>query len=185
MRWYGISIVVSAVLLASGVAFGAAEKPFVEGVEFDRSIPTPKSIIGFEVGARAVRYDALVEYLKALAAASDKVILTPYGTTHEGRQLYYLTITSRANQRRLDRIRAQNAKLSDPRLLSEGEQKKLIDNMPAVAWMDYSIHGDELSSTDAAVYVAYHLAAATDEATRKILDEVVVHINPLVNPGGR
>lgn len=185
MRWFGISIVVSAVLLASGVAFGAGQKAFVEGVEFNRSIPTPESIIGFEVGARAVRYDALVEYLKALAAASDKVILTPYGTTHEGRKLYYLTITSRANQQRLDRIRTQNAKLSDPRRLSEGEQKKLINNMPAVAWMDYSIHGDELSSTDAAVYVAYHLAAATDEATRKILDEVVVHINPLVNPDGR
>jgi len=123
--------------------------------------------------------------LRVLAESSDRVILTSYGQTHEGRDLYYLTITSSANHKRLDQIKADNAKLSDPRLLNSGRVDQLIETLPAVAWINYSIHGDELSSTDAGLYVSYHLAAAKDEATLKLLDETVIHINPLVNPDGR
>jgi hypothetical protein len=185
-------------------AFGLA---FVEPANYNPDIPTPESIIGHAVAERAVRYPALIRYLQTLADASEQVTLTAYGKTHEGRTLYYLTITSRANHKRLDQIKADNVKLSDPRKSrpSEGRGKlkasgqasqqpagsnqslagRLIETLPAVAWLNYSIHGDELSSTDAAMYVAYHLAAAEDQATRKLLDQVVVHINPLVNPDGR
>jgi len=163
-----------------------SQKPFVEGVDFNPAIPTPESITGHAVAEKAVRYPALIRYLQALAKASERVSLTSYGQTHEGRKLYYLTITSPPNHKRLDQIKSNNAKLSDPRKLTGTEQaNQLIDTLPAVAWMNYSIHGDELSSTDAAIYVAYHLAAAKDKATEKLLDQVVVHIVPLVNPDGR
>ena len=159
--------------------------PFVASADYDTAVPSPESVIGFNVGERAVRYSALIRYLRALAESSDRVVLTSYGRTHEGRDLYYLTITSPANHKRLDQIRADNAKLSDPRLLDSGQADQLIESLPAIAWLDYSIHGDELSSTEAGMYVAYHLAAARDEATLKLLDETVIHINPLVNPDGR
>jgi len=163
-----------------------AQRPFVESADYDSAIPTPESIIGHAVGEKAVRYSVLARYLQALAKASERVTLTSYGQTHEGRTLYYLTITSRANHKQLDRIKAENAKLSDPRKLKDPKQaNRLIDNLPAVAWLNYSIHGDELSSTDAAIYVAYHLAAAKDKANRELLDHLVIHINPLVNPDGR
>ena len=149
-------------------------------------MPTPESVTGYAVAEKAVRYDALVRYLQALAKASDRVTLTDYGLTYEGRTLYYVTITSEANHKRLEKIKADNAKLSDPRTLQGAEKaNQLIANLPAVAWMNYSIHGDELSSTDAAMYVAYHLAASEDETNRKLLDRLVVHITPLVNPDGR
>ena len=165
---------------------GQAQKPFVEQADLDPAIPPPESVIGHAVAEKAVRYPALIRYLQALAETSDRAELTAYGKTHEGRTLYYLTITSPANHKRLDQIREDNAKLADPRKLAgAGQASQLIDSLPAVAWLNYSIHGDELSSTDAAVYVAYHLAAAEDEATRTLLDQVVVHINPLVNPDGR
>jgi len=163
-----------------------SQRPFVEGVEFDPAIPSPELITGHAVAEKAVRYPALIRYLQALAKASERVTLTAYGQTHESRTLYYLTITSPSNHKRLEQIKSNNAKLSDPRKLTRTEQaNQLIDTLPAVAWMNYSIHGDELSSTDAAIYVAYHLAAAKDKATSKLLDQVVVHINPLVNPDGR
>jgi len=162
-----------------------SQRPFVEGVEFDPAIPSPELITGHAVAEKAVRYPALIRYLQALAKASERVTLTAYGQTHESRTLYYLTITSPSNHKRLEQIKSNNAKLSDPRKLTRTEQaNQLIDTLPAVAWMNYSIHGDELSSTDAAIYVAYHLAAAKDKATSKLLDQVVVHINPLVNPDG-
>ncbi|MGB2864011.1 MAG: M14 family metallopeptidase [Sedimentisphaerales bacterium] len=163
-----------------------APPPFVESTDFDPAIPSPESIIGHAVAAKAVRYSTLIRYLQTLAEASKEVTLTAYGQTHEGRTLYYLTITSEANHKRLARIKADNAKLSDPRKLNEpGQANRLVNTLPAVAWLNYSIHGDELSSTEAAMYVAYHLAAARDDANRKLLDQVVIQINPLVNPDGR
>ena len=160
--------------------------PFVESADFDPAIPTPESITGHAVAEKAVRYHELTRYMQTLADASKQVTLTAYGQTHEGRKLYYLTITSEANHKRLVRIKADNAKLSDPRKLNElGQGNRLVKTLPAVAWLNYSIHGDELSSTDAALYVIYHLAAARDDVNRKLLDQVVIHINPLVNPDGR
>ena len=165
---------------------GQMQTPFVEPADYNPDIPTPESIIGHAVAEKAVRYRALIRYLQALAKASEQVTLTAYGKTHEGRTLYYLTITNSANHKRLKEIKANNEKLSDPRKLRGSEQaNRLINNLPTVAWLNYSIHGDELSSTDAAMYVAYHLAAAEDETTRELLDQIVVHINPLVNPDGR
>ncbi|MBN1832193.1 MAG: hypothetical protein JW896_08790 [Deltaproteobacteria bacterium] len=159
--------------------------PFVDSPDYDTGIPSPASVIHHEVGERAVRYPALIRYLRVLADSSDRVILTSYGRTHEGRDLFYLTITSPANHKRLDQIKTDNARLSDPRLLDSERADQLMKTLPAVAWLNYSIHGDELSSTDAGMYISYHLAAAKDEATLKLLDETVIHINPLVNPDGR
>jgi len=164
----------------------AGAHPFDLTGTVDPNIPPPASIIGYEVGERAVRYDELIRYLKTLAAASPFVTMTSYGTTHEGRALYYLTITSEENQARLGDIKKANAQLSDPRQLeTTRDALRIMQWLPGIAWMAYAIHGDELSSTDAAMQVAYQLAAGTDEATRALRDGLVVHIDPLMNPDGR
>jgi hypothetical protein len=80
--------------------------PFVEPANYNPAIPTPESITGHGVAEKAVRYPALIRYLQALAKVSERVTLTAYGRTHEGRTLYYVTITSRANHKRLDQIKA-------------------------------------------------------------------------------
>jgi hypothetical protein len=155
-------------------------------VRVDPSIPTPAAVIGHGVGERAVDYDTLIGYLYALDEASDLVTMTPYARSHEGRVLYYLTITSVANHARLDEIKADNAKLADPRTLADArEAERVIARQPGVAWLAYSIHGDELSSSDAAMQVAYLLAAGSDDETRGLRDELVIHIDPLMNPDGR
>jgi hypothetical protein len=152
----------------------------------DPSVPTPESVIGHATGDGAVRYEPMVRYLRALSDASPLVTLTRYAESHEGRTLYYLTITSEKNRARLAEIKADNAKLADPRkLANDQEAERIVDSMPGVAWLAYAIHGDELSSTDAAIQVAYQLAAGTDEATRRLRDELVIHIDPLMNPDGR
>ncbi|MHC4737274.1 MAG: M14 family metallopeptidase [Planctomycetota bacterium] len=162
------------------------QTPFFESANLDPGIPTPASVVGYSVTEKAVRYPALVRYLQKLAEVSERVTLTSYGQTHEGRTLYYLTITSKGNHKRLDKIKADNAKLADPRKLRNTNQaKRLLEEMPAVAWLCYNIHGDELSSADAAMYIAYRLAAGKDESILKLLEEVVIHIDPLMNPDGR
>jgi len=183
-----ISTVILSLLFAcsSCLAKELSEKPFIEPSDFDKNIPTPESVIGFPPGERAVTYNQLMDYLNVLDKASDLVTLTEYGRTHEGRALYYLTITSRENFKRLDRIKADNEKISDPRKIKgDAEAGSIIDSMPAVAMLIYGIHGDELSSSDAALYIAYHLAASRDKVTNKLLDEIVIVIVPMFNPDGR
>ncbi len=152
----------------------------------DPNVPTPESIIGHAVADGAVRYEPMVRYFKTLADASPLVTLTPFGESYEGRTLYHLTITSQANHARLGDIQADNAKLADPRKLAgQDEAERILGSLPGVAWLAYAIHGDELSSTDAAVQIAYQLAAGTDETTRRLREELVIHIDPLMNPDGR
>ena len=156
------------------------------GSTHDSQTPTPESVIGHAIGDGAVRYDAAVRYLSALAEASPYVTMSPYAKTHEGRALYFLTITSKANHARLDQIKADNAKLADPRKMRDGaEAEHIKSTLPGIAWLAYSIHGDELSGTDAAVQLAYQLAAGTDPATLRLRNELVIHIDPLMNPDGR
>ena len=173
-------------LVATAAAVAAAQPAAFPDTDLDPDVPAPAGVIGHEIGAAAVRYDALVRYLHALDDASDLVTLTPYAETHEGRRLHYLTITSLDNHAKLDAIRTDNARLADPRTLDDpSDAAAIIETLPAVAWMSYAIHGDELSSTDAALQVAYRLAAGTDAATRRLRDELVIHIDPLQNPDGR
>lgn len=162
------------------------ESPFVLPGNYDEAVPTPESVIGHPVGATAVRYDALVKYLRALEEASPYVTMTPYAESHEGRTLYYLTIATEQNHRRLEEIRAGAARLADPRLLTgDPDAEQLVSSLPGIAWMAYSIHGDELSGTDAAMQLAYRLTAGWDDETRRLRDELVIHIDPLMNPDGR
>ena len=161
---------------------------FADSTSIDANVPSPESILGHRMGDGAVRYESFVRYLKALADASPFVTIAPYAQTHEGRTLYYLTITSKANHDRLDQIKAANAKLADPRKMSsdvDAEAERIIADLPGIAWMAYGIHGDELSSVDAACQLAYHLAAGTDENTKGLRNDLVIHIDPSMNPDGR
>ena len=200
--WWRSSVIVRGLMLLTLAAAGCAtaeraamadqgrddapDARYVDSATLDASVPTPQSVIGHGVGDRPVRYDVLVAYLKKLSDTSPLVTMTPYAHSHEGRGLYYLTITSEQNHARLDRIRADNAMLADPRTLAdEVTGGDIIKNLPGVAWMAYNIHGDELSSTDAAMQLVYQLAAGTDDATRRLRDELVIHVDPLMNPDGR
>ncbi|MCX8108473.1 MAG: M14 family zinc carboxypeptidase, partial [Verrucomicrobiae bacterium] len=104
---------------------------------------------------------------------------------HENRALYYMIITSPANMRRLAEIERGLGMLADPRKISESTANELINTLPAVAWLGYTIHGDETEGSDAALALIYHLVAADDPAIEELLERVVVIIDPVMNPDGR
>lgn len=160
--------------------------PFYPNGTYDTHVPTPESILGFPIGSKPTRYDEIVNYLKILDEKSDEVQLVEFGKTYEGRSLYHLIITSESNFKKLTEIQNSISKLADPRKkISDKEVRTLIETTPAVAWMAYGIHGDELSSPDAAVQLAYQLAAGTDETTTNLKNELVILIDPMENPDGR
>lgn len=147
------------------------------------SIPAPRDVLGFDIGERPASYDAVIRYLTALDAASDRINLGSYGETSGGRRLLLLTISSPANLSRLDSVQNKLAQLGSAP--GESIARGLIADLPAVAWMGYSIHGDEISGVDAALEVAYRLAAGQDPATQQILDNLVIYLDPMANPDGR
>ncbi|XVJ58646.1 MAG: hypothetical protein HEQ23_04285 [Tepidisphaera sp.] len=162
---------------------------FFPGATHDPAVPTPDSILGFRAGDKPMTYAQVQAILKALAASPAKtgqrVKLFDYATSHEGRTLSYLAISSPANIARLDEIKAAAAKLADPRAIPAAEADALARDLPIIVVLAYVIHGDEMSGTDAAMPLAWHLASCTDPAVTAMLDKMVIIFDPLMNPDGR
>ncbi|GAB5518017.1 MAG: M14 family zinc carboxypeptidase [Rhodothermales bacterium] len=158
---------------------------FDPGLTYNPGIPSPAGFLGYELGTEYTMHFQLVDYLEAVAAASDRVTMEEYGRTYEGRPLYTLTITSAANHSRLNEIRTANVRLAGGTALSDGNASEIIGSNPAVSWLSYNVHGNEPSSSEAAMQVVYRLAAATDAETQQILNDTVVIIDPCMNPDGR
>lgn len=151
---------------------------FAQG-SFDPAIPTLTATVGHAPGERITAPDEVYAYLKALtAAAPTRTRLVQYATSWEGRPLYYMILSSPENIARLDAIRADLANIAAGRA-SNGAA------VP-VTWLAYGVHGNEISSTDAALMTAYHLLAAQgDERDARIMRETIVVIDPMQNPDGR
>jgi hypothetical protein len=172
-----------AILLTA--ASGFAEE-FWPGATYDPHIPTVRQVLGYEPGERITNHAGILRYFEALAAASPRIQIFEYGQTWEGRKLVYAAISSDANMKKLAGIRAAIERFADPRKTSEADARKLMGTLPAVVWLAYGVHGDEISSPDAALLTAYHLLAArNDKMTDSILANDVVLIDPLQNPDGR
>ena len=155
----------------------------VPGVDaYDAAIPRPESVIGHVVGATHTRSHLVAAYYRAVAEASDRVVVNRHGTTYEGRHLLHAVVTSPANHARLEEIRRANHRLSD----APGEvSDAMIETMPVVVHMGYGVHGNEASTTEAAMLVLYHLAAGNGPAVDDLLDRAVIILDPNYNPDGR
>ncbi len=161
------------------------DTPFFPGAQHDPNIPPPDAILGFPVGERPAMHAQVEAIIRDLAQRSPRARLFEYARSHEGRTLWYLIISTPENIQRLDAIKADAARLGDPRNLSAADAERLIQTMPAIAWMAYVIHGDEMSGTDASLALAWHLCASTDAAVQDLLSKVIVVIDPNMNPDGR
>jgi hypothetical protein len=159
---------------------------FFAHTTYRTNVPTGESLLGFPIGHRAANSMQIAKCLKEwTAVAPDRTRLHEYARTHENRPLHYVIITAPKNIERLEEIKSGMERLGDPRKISDDESKKLIDTLLPVAWLGYTIHGDETEGSDAALAMLYHLIAADDPKVTKLLEDVVVIIDPLQNPDGR
>ena len=146
-------------------------------VTYSKNIPTPKSVIGHEVGEWHVTHDKLAEYMKALAKASDRISIESRGTTFEGRPLLLLTITSPKNHQNLENIRKRHISATENASLD-------VSNDPIVVYQGFSIHGNEPSGANAGLAAAYYLAAAQGSKIDDLLNNTVILFDPSFNPDG-
>ncbi len=155
---------------------------FESNLSKDQSIPSPKEYLGYELGENFTIYAHIVEYYKKLAEASPRVIYNEYGETYEGRPLINLIISSEANISNIDGIQQTHMNLLQP---NSNDAQSVIDNQPVVTSFSYNIHGNEASTAEAAMQVAYRMASATDEETKTILDRSIIVLFVCINPDGR
>ena len=160
---------------------------FWPNADYDPSIPSIESVLGYEPGERITWHADAIRYFEALsAAAPDRVSIVTYAQSWEGRNLIYVIVTSAENMARIDAIKTNMQRLADPRRTPEAQARDIITGQPAITWLSYGVHGNEISSTEAAMLTAYHLLASRgDRRVAGIMRDTVVVIDPVQNPDGR
>jgi hypothetical protein len=165
----------------------AAQEPFdfyARG-PYRAAVPRPEAITGYAAGDQHTMYAVMQNYLDTLVAtAGDRVRIETWGRTTEYRPIRALIISDPANLAKLDQIRSGLAELADPRKTSQARAAAIAAQGPAVALFQYSVHGDEPAGFEAAMQVAYQLAASDEPQTLEILKSVVLVLNPSANPDG-
>lgn len=163
-------------LFISTFIYGVSDKDYLPSdTRYLDTITTPTQALGAEVGEWHVRHDQLVNYMRTLAAQSERVSLVETGRTHENRPLLLLAFTSPANQSKLKSIQAEHL---------ANLQRTPDKNAPLVLWMGYSVHGNESSGSNAALLIAYYLAAGQSAEIDELLNNNIVLLDPSINPDG-
>jgi hypothetical protein len=147
---------------------------------FAQGIQSPSEFLGYKLGSQFTAHFRIVEYFKYVATASKNVKLLQYGTTNEGRPLIAMFIASDENIGRLEEIRQHNLSLA-----GLGSANANLTNMPVIVWLSYNVHGNEPSSSEAAMQALFEMANTANARTQPWLKNTVVVIDPCLNPDGR
>ena len=162
----------------------SAQHSYNPGGQFDPGVPRPSAVLGHDIGDRFTPHHLIVRYAERLAATSRRIRVDTVARTFEGREAIMIVATSEANHGRMTQIRADTRRVGDPRGTTGADVAAAAGRMPAIAWLGYTVHGGEASGTEAALALMYQLAAGRDAETLRILDSVVVLIDPVQNPDG-
>ncbi len=146
-------------------------------------LKSPEEFLGYAVGQKFTPHWKILDYFRHVAAnAPGNVQLQPYGETNEGRQLTLAFVSSSENINNLEQARLNNLRLAN---LAKDRMAPLEDNAPAIVWLSYNVHGNEASSSEAAMLTLFALVDPANTQTKEWLKNTVVIIDPCINPDGR
>jgi hypothetical protein len=175
--------------LAVAVSFSACG-PAVSGHEAPQprlaAVPAPSEVIGFEPGEdyKLADWDQLLSYYERLAASSDRVELVEIGRSTRGKPMVLLFISSAENLARLDHWRGISQRLGHARGLTDEEARRLAEEGRIVVWIDAGLHSTEVAHSQHAPHLAHHMASDESDETRRIRDDVILLLMPMMNPDG-
>lgn len=185
-----IKVFLFAVLFVCGLsAFASAQEEekfdFYKRGPYRPEVPRPQSILRFDVGTQHTTYAQMEMVINAIEkAAPDRVKIYDIGLTNENRMQHIVAISSPQNMARIEEIKAANARLTDPRQTAPAQANQIAQNNPVIAWMAYTIHGNESASFETMMQVVYQYAASNEPATLDILDKTVILVITGENPDG-
>lgn len=146
--------------------------------EYKTGIKTPSEFFGYTIGDFYTQHHNVQKYLEYLHSNfKGESLWLSYGKTYQRRELNLLVISSKENMARLEEIKSANVKLA----AGEGNP----NGVPAIVWLGYNVHGNETSSSEAAMLAAYHFLAGNNAEHRNTLENSVIIIDPMMNPDGR
>lgn len=157
---------------------GDSEYFFSSNIEFNPEIPSPQEFLGYETGTHHTRYDQLAAYFKELDRTSVNAELWTIGYTHGGRPLLVLVISSVSNLSKLEEIRLNHLKITDP------DSDFDHNSLPVINMLGFGVHGNESSAAEAAILTAWYLLASKEEAVNRFLENGIFFIEPSRNPDG-
>lgn len=156
---------------------------FITILTVHAQLKSPEEFLGYKIGSHFTPHWKIVNYFHQVADnASSMVKLQQYGETNEGRPLLVAFVSSPENIKRLDDIRMNNLRLAD---LAKDKMLAVEDNAPVIVWLSYNVHGNEASSSEAAMLTLYSLVDPSNTKTKEWLKNAVVIIDPCLNPDGR
>lgn len=148
-------------------------------VRAQESLQSPDQYLGYVLGEQWTPHYKVLGYFRHVADHSPMVELQQYGTTNEGRELVIAKIASEANMARMEEIRTDNLKRAG---MLEGEPN---GEPTPIVWLSYNVHGNETSSSEAAMKTIYELVRPGNSESKQWLENTVVIMDPMINPDGR
>lgn len=146
-------------------------------------LQSPEQFLGYKVGTHYTPHYKIVNYVRSVAQAKpDMVKVEKYGETNEGRELIVAYVASPQNLQRLEEIRLNNLRLSGS---AKDKVAASTANAPAIVWLSYNVHGNETSSSEAAMLTLYTLVNPAEAKSAEWLKNTVVILDPCINPDGR
>ena len=142
-------------------------------------IKSPAEFLGYNMGTRFTPYYKIINYLNYLSTVSGNIKLHQYGSTYEDRSLFLTFIASQENVKNLESIRRNNL------MLAGMEAGKARPEQLAIIWLSYNVHGNEASSSEAALETIYYLLNPANKDAQKWLKNTIVIVDPCMNPDGR
>lgn len=163
------------------LSFSYSQNYFLENLgPYEDNIQSPEEFLGYEIGYQHTRHDMIIGYLNYLSTVSKKAVLMNYGKTHEGRKLVFLTISTEKNISNLEEIQKEHLKYT-----KGGNINLVSKDLPIIINLGYNVHGNEPSSSEAAMLTAYTLVASKNKKIERFRNNSVVFIDPSINPDGR
>lgn len=146
-------------------------------------LKSPDEFLGYKTGSRYTPHWKIVNYFQQVAAQAPAMVkLETYGETNEGRPLLLTVVSSPENMKELDQIRMNNLRLAN---LAKDKRMPDENGAPAIVWLSYNVHGNEASSSEAAMMTLWSLVDPANAKTKAWLKHTVVVIDPCINPDGR
>ena len=121
---------------------------------YGQGLQSPNEFLRTEYGKHFTPHYLVADYVRHVAANSDRVTLVEYGETNEDRPLLLATITTPNNQDEIENIQASHlAKIGMERRM----ERALEDNY-SIVWLSFGVHGNEAGASESSMNVLYNLA---------------------------
>ena len=145
-------------------------------------LKSPDEFLGYPLGSHYTPHFKIVDYVDYIAAQMPEMVkVEKYGETNEGRPLLLAYISAKENVSNLENIRKNNLRLAN----AAADRMAATEETPVIVWLSYNVHGNEPSSSEAAMLTLYELVNPANASTKEWLKNTVVILDPCINPDGR